>query len=170
MFKLFKGKSAGDHGTFTSEPQYAPAPGTEIRYDPALVNNLQQEHQQLLGIYAAVKQAFDAGDYQTVSMRLNEFRAALQNHLLTENIRLYIYLDRQLAGDEVTSELIRGFRREMDSIGKTVLNFLKKYEAIGVDSDLAAAFLHDFEAIGKVFVDRIEREEVTLYPLYLPAY
>lgn len=170
MFGLFKDKSKDNAEATVGREQYAPAPGTEIRYDPALVDTLKQEHQQLLGIYTAISEAFRANDYDTVSARLNQFRTALQAHLLTENVRLYIYLDRQLAGDEVNSDLIRGFRREMDAIGKTALNFLKKYDAIGVDTDLAAAFARDFDAIGKVLVDRIEREEATLYPLYLPTY
>ncbi|WP_303901238.1 hemerythrin domain-containing protein [Thiohalomonas denitrificans] len=170
MFGLFKGKAKDNDTTLAGRQEYAPAPGTQIRYDPALVNSLEQDHQKLLRIYTAIKEAFDAGDYETVSARLNEFRAVLQGHLLTENVRLYIYLDRQLAGDDTNSDLIHGFRREMDGIGKDVMNFLKKYETIGVDIDIATAFIRDFEAIGKVLVDRIEREEATLYPLYLPTY
>ncbi len=170
MFGLFK-KSKPDPATAkASSEQYAPAPGTEIRYDPQLISGLKEDHQQLLALYGEIKASFDAGDYETVSTQLVHFRTALQGHLLTENVRLYIYLDRQMSRDEVNSDLIRGFRREMDGIGKTALNFLKKYEAIGVDTELATPFARDFAAIGKVLVERIEREESTLYPLYMPTY
>lgn len=176
MFDLFKKKNeeteakpAAKESTGQSQ-QYGTAPGTEIRYHPELIDQLKGDHQKLLGIYGEIKAAFDSSDYQTVSEKLDQFRTGLQGHLLTENVRLYIYLDHCLAGDENNSELIRGFRREMDGIGKTAMNFLKKYEAIGVDSDLAPSFARDFETIGKVLGERIQREEEVLYPLYMPSY
>jgi hypothetical protein len=39
-----------------------------------------------------------------------------------------------------------------------------------VDKDLAKAFAKDFAIIGKVLVERIEKEEQVLYPLYMPSY
>jgi regulator of sigma D len=148
--------------------QFASAPGTEIRYSPTLIDDLKRDHRQLLTTYMAIKTSFDAGDYRSVSAKLNEFRIGLQGHLLTENVRFYIYLDRLHGQDEMNSDLIRGFRREMDGIGRAALNFLKKYDAIGVDQDLASAFAKDFAEIGAVLSDRIQREETVLYPLYMP--
>ena len=173
MFGLFKKKNtdvANQAQASTQQKDFTTAPGTEIRYSPTLINELQSDHQQLLGVYMAIKASFEAGDYPTVSEKLNEFRTGLQGHLLTENVRLYIYLDRMLGQDEMNSELIRNFRREMDGIGKTVLNFLKKYDAIGVDKDLAPSFGKDFAAIGAVLTERIKKEESVLYPLYMAAY
>lgn len=173
MFGLFKKKTSEETHQTQSPPQqreYNTAPGTEIRYSPTLINELQIDHQQLLVLYMAIKSSFEAGDYPTVSEKLNEFRTGLQGHLLTENVRLYIYLDRMLGQDEMNSELIRSFRREMDGIGKAVLNFLKKYEAIGVDKDLAPSFAKDFSAIGVVLTERIKKEESVLYPLYMATY
>ena len=146
------------------------APGTEINFHPELVPQLKKDHQNLLNLYGQIKAAFDKGDYVQVSRKLDDFRTGLQGHLLTENVRLYIYLERSLAGDETNGELMRGFRREMDGIGRTVLNFLRKYEAIGVDHELAKAFERDFAVIGQVLGERIQREENVLYPLYLPRY
>jgi regulator of sigma D len=154
-------------GAARSDGQYAP--GTEIRYSPTLIDELKRDHQQLLAIYMAIKAHFDSGNYAGVSAKLNEFRIALQGHLLTENVRFYIYLDRVHGQDEMKSELIRGFRREMDGIGRAALAFLKKYETIGVDKDLANAFAKDFAEIGVVLSERIQREESVLYPLYVPA-
>lgn len=172
MFGFFKSKKAEQ--TEQQPPQQQPeattAPGTQIRYSPTLIDELKNDHQQLLAIYMAIKASFEQGDYPAVSQQLNEFRAGLHGHLLTENVRLYIYLDRSLGHDEMNSELIRGYRREMDTIGKTVLNFLKKYEAIGVDKELATPFAKDFAAIGAVLVERIKKEESVLYPLYMATY
>lgn len=172
MFDFFKKKGGTEANTAAAAKpaQYGTAPGTEIRYHPELIDQLEEDHRKLLGIYGTIKEAFDAGEYAQVSTLLDQFRGALQGHLLTENVRLYIYLDRCLAGDETNSELIRGFRREMDGIGKTAMNFLKKYEAIGVDRDLAGAFAKDFAVIGSVLGERIQKEEQVLYPLYMPSY
>lgn len=172
MFGFFKKKASDENKAETPSPsaQYGAAPGTEIRYSPTLIEELQQDHQQLLGVYMAIKASFDDGDYVAVSEKLNEFRTGLQGHLLTENVRLYIYLDRMLGRDEMNAELIHNFRREMDGIGKVALNFLKKYDMIGVDKELAPAFAKDFAAIGAVLTERIKKEESVLYPLYMPVY
>ncbi|PKM45856.1 MAG: hemerythrin HHE cation-binding protein [Gammaproteobacteria bacterium HGW-Gammaproteobacteria-1] len=170
MFDFFRKKGGVQPAAAPAAPQYNTAPGTEIRYHPELIDQLVSDHQKLLGIYGEIEEAFAAGDYARVSDKLDEFRGGLQGHLLTENVRLYIYLDRCLAGDETNSELIRGFRREMDGIGKVAMNFLKKYEAIGVDKELAGAFAKDFATIGQVLGERIQKEEQVLYPLYMPQY
>lgn len=171
MFDFFKKKGESKPDTPAAPtPQYNTAPGTEIRYHPELIDQLKSDHQALLGLYGEIKTAFDAGDYATVSQKLDALRSGLQGHLLTENVRLYIYLDRCLANDETNSDLIRGFRREMDGIAKVAMNFLKKYEAIGVDKELAGAFAKDFATIGQVLGARIQKEEQVLYPLYMPQY
>lgn len=179
MFNLFRSNSASSTSPQSSAgssranerqaAQAGTAPGTGIRYSPTLIDELKSDHKQLLGIYTAIQTAFDKGDYVTVSAKLNEFRIGLQGHLLTENVRFYIYLDRVHGQDEMNSDLIRGFRKEMDGIGRAALSFLKKYETIGVDKELAGAFAKDFAAIGAVLGERIQREESTLYPLYIPA-
>jgi hypothetical protein len=169
MFSFLKKKAEGAPKADT-QAHFAPAPGTEIRYSPELIPQLQGDHAALLALYGEIQQAFGAENYPEVSRQLNEFRTLLQGHLLTENVRLYIYLDRMLGRDEMNGELIREFRKEMDGIGRTVMNFLKKYDAIGVDKELAGAFKKDFDVIGAVLVQRVNREESTLYPLYLPNY
>lgn len=175
MFGFFKrrSKAAAAKRAYTRPEQvavFAAAPGTEIHYHPDLVDQLIGDHRKLVEMYQEIKAQFSAGNFTAVSMKLDELRIALQGHLLTENVRLYIYLERCLAGDEINYDLIRGFRREMDGIGRSAMNFLKKYEAIGVDRELASAFIKDLDAVGAILVDRIQREESVLYPLYMPRY
>ena len=50
------------------------------------------------------------------------------------------------------------------------MNFLKKYEELGVDADLAARFSEELATISKVLSKRIAKEEQVLYALYLPEY
>lgn len=176
MFGLFKNKTtkAQTHSDTTEaepgQPTTPTAPGTIIHYSPTLIGELKEDHQKLFALYGEIQASFDQGDYASVSKQLNEFRHELHGHLLTENVRLYIYLDHMFGCDEMSSALIRSFRREMDGIAKTALNFLKKYEAIGVDKELANAFAKDFASLGTVLTERTKREESVLYPLYTPPY
>lgn len=145
---------------------YEAAPGTNIRFDPGLIKQLEAEHKALLELYGEIKSDFDARDYKTVGDKLKTLRRALQEHLLAENVKLYIYLSYSFKGDPSRFELIRGFRKEMDGIAKTAMGFLKKYSDIGVDASLAPGFKKDFATIGEVLGARIQKEESTLYPLY----
>lgn len=170
MFEIFK-NNAGKKETQTAQTenqstQESTAPGTEIRYSPTLIDELKSDHQQLFAGYMSIKATFDRGDYATVSQQLNDFRFVLHNHLLTENVRLYIYLGGILNQDPSKAEMIRGFRQEMEGIGKTALRLLKKYEALSINKELAGPFAEDFAAIGAILTERVKKEESLLYPLY----
>lgn len=175
-FLFRKGKSVEPNPAAVAPAPPAPAtpekaaPGTAIRYHPGLVAELKHDHQVLLTLFASIQAAFKEGRLQAVVEHLEAFRTSIQSHLLKENVRLYIYLEHQLAGDATSHQLIHDFRHEMDGIGKAVVGFLAKYKDLSVDGNLVASFGRDLEAVGKVLVDRIQREEATLYPLYAPAY
>lgn len=151
-----------------AEPE-AMAPGTRIHYSAELVDKLKGDHRKLLELFLGVKAAGEAGDMAMAAARLEDFRAELQGHLLTENIRLYVYLEHALAHDADSHGLMRSFRHEMDEIGKAVVGFLSKYRELASNPVLATTFVPDLEAVGKVLVERIRREEDTLYPLYMPT-
>jgi regulator of sigma D len=168
---LFGRKKESTEAVPAPAPASAPAhvsdaPGTAIHHDPHLIEHLMSDHQVLLDIFGAITEASKAGDLVEAQKQLEHFRSTIMDHLLKENVRLYIYLEHLLANDEVAHELMHGFRREMDAIGKVVVGFLGKYKAIGARPDLAAQFAHDLAAIGEALVARIRREEETLYPMY----
>jgi hypothetical protein len=142
------------------------APGTTIAYDPNLVASMMSDHQALFKIYGAILQHFAANDFKGVSQQLEQFRMAVQGHLLKENVKLYIYLEHQFKSDPATHSLIKGFRSEMDAIGKVLIDFLNKYKHIEVNPSLATTFKQDMEQIGAALTDRVSREESILYPLY----
>ena len=146
----------------------ASAPGTHIHHDPALIATFKSDHRLLLEIFGAIGEAAKAGDLAEVQKRLGHFRTILMDHLLKENVRLYIYLEHMLKGDPTSHALIHEFRHEMDGIGQVVVAFLGKYKAIATQPELAAEFAKDLDAIGSALVGRIEREEATLYPMYAP--
>jgi hypothetical protein len=176
MFEFFFRKKKPAESTAPTATQSladgerAAAPGTAIRYDPELIDKLKRDHRDLLSAFGSIKNSFESGNLQSVVEQLDAFRVGIQSHLLTETVRLYIYLEHQLAGDETSRRLIHDFRHEMDGIGKTVVAFLAKYKHLGANANLAASFAQDLDAVGKILVDRIRREEEVLYPLYASAY
>ncbi|MFA7292591.1 MAG: hemerythrin domain-containing protein [Rhodocyclaceae bacterium] len=145
------------------------APGTSIHYHADLIDKFTGDHYQLLQLFGETQAAAAAGDLAQAAERLEAFRVALQAHLLTENIRLYVYLEHALAEDVQSHALMREFRHEMDGIGRVVVAFLGKYRELALHPELAAEFTAELEGIGKVLVERIRREEETLYPLYTPT-
>lgn len=142
------------------------APGTQIRHDPELIVQLKDDHVLLLEIFTAIGAAAKAGDYTQVQQRLGHFRTVLMDHLLKENVRLYVYLEHMMANDAPSYQLIREFRHEMDTIGRVVVDFLVKYKAISTQPELCIAFPGELAAIGEALTARIQREEGTLYPMY----
>lgn len=146
------------------------APRTQIAYDPDLVQRLKADHQQLLELFGKISAAFANNELPLTAELLDDFRHQIQAHLLTENIRFYIYLEHSLTSDMASAALVHNFRQEMDDIGKAVLAFLVKYKEIATRPDFSVPFGKDLEQIGKVLADRVKREEDTLYPLYFPVY
>lgn len=169
LFDLLFGKDKGKEREGGAARPAVNAPGTGIRHDPQLIEGLKEDHRLLLEIFGAIDAARKSGELMTVQSRLDQFRMALQDHLLKENVRLYVYLEHQLANDPTSHEMMHGFRREMDAIGKVVVGFLAKYREIGIHPELADAFAADLAAIGQALGGRIRREEDTLYPMYAPA-
>lgn len=163
MTETAPGQAAGTEAPATGQKF---AKGTEIRYDSHLVDRLQGDHKTLLQIYTDIINGAEKRNYKVIMDRLAKFRIVLTEHLLTENVKLYVYLDNELADDEMNSELIRSFRREMDEIGKTVMRMLRKYGQSGVNDLNVEEFTADFGTLGEVLGDRIQREESTLYLLY----
>lgn len=144
------------------------APGTDIHHHPDLIARFMQDHQELLRLFGAVKEAAEVGNVTVAAERLEDFRTALQGHLLTENIRLYVYLEHALLSDPPSHALMHQFRHEMDEIGKAVVAFLTKYHDLAAHPEWARDFVNELDGVGKVLVKRIQSEEKTLYPLYLP--
>jgi regulator of sigma D len=142
------------------------APGTLLRFDPSLIDRLQSDHRELLNLFGAISKAGKEGNLKAAEEYLEQFRKAITDHLLKENVSLYVYLERLTREDPDSLEIMRGFRREMDGIGRAVVAFLGKYKSIGSQPELAPYFATDLADVGKVLGDRIRREESTLYPMY----
>lgn len=164
MFGLFK-SSKQNESNFSASPQKG------IAFYPDLITDLVDDHQQLERIHEKIKADFQKKDLKAVAAELKEFGTVLRNHLITENMRLYIYLQQKVEGDEVNSQLVRSFRKEMDGIAKPALDFLERYQYIeSKSSSELASFVTELDKVGGEVHARMHREEETLYPLYASDY
>ncbi len=148
---------------------YAPAPGTEIRYSPELIGKFEQEHQRFFALHSAILNAQEREELFAIPPLMSEFEAALTGHLLSERVRLYAYMDAYFFADQKTQAMLREYRSEMDRIGDSVMQLFRKYRDIDTDATLKQTFSHDFEELGKILAERMQREESILYPLYMPV-
>lgn len=174
--KIFSGDDAPDpHPAAAREPvrvarsvhheplEEAPA---GVRHDPMLIHRLKDDHRSLLKQYATIKTAATEGRWAEVHGDLLRFRAELTDHLLTESVKLYVYLRLKLAADPAQLRLMRNFSSEMVGIGKVVVDFIEANEDVAINLDKQLQFMKGWAEIGKVLGDRVGREEKTLYPMY----
>jgi hypothetical protein len=163
-----KPATASEIPAFNESPDISP--GMQVSYSPDLIPRLKNDHHALLKTYGLIGDAFARNDLPAVAKHLADFHHGILGHLMTENIKLYVYLGNVLKRtDPESHELMFQFRQEMYGIGKAVLAFLNKYKDIDAQPALAETFGTDMQNVGKVLGDRIRREEETLYPLYFPA-
>ncbi len=146
------------------------APGTRIGYDPLLIKRLRSDHQRMLGIFTEAQSLLSVRDYGGVKRKLGELRVVLQDHLMIANVKFYVYVARQLSSDPAKSAIIGEHRREMLSNSRLIMDFLRTYSVARLDDGFADIFQAEFLAIGAALVQRIEREETGLYPLYKASY
>ncbi|WP_303908934.1 hemerythrin domain-containing protein [Thiohalomonas denitrificans] len=149
--------------------EYAPAPGTGIRYSPELIEEFKNDHERFFALHRAIVATHQREDFFPIPSLMSEFEAALTGHLLIERVRLYAYMDAYFSVDQKTREMLRNYRTEMDRIGDSVMQLFRKYRNIDTEVALRQSFGRDFEELGKVLAERMQREESILYPLYMPV-
>jgi len=160
MVELFKLK------TVAPAQEKRVAPGTNIAFDPGLVAKLKSDHRHLLDTYSHIQTAANTGKYASLPELFTDFQSQLLDHLLTEKVKLYIFLSHQFEADDVTLQIVRDFQREMDGIAKAGLDFVRKYRTTLVDNATVETFQRELEGIGAAVSKRMQREEEVLYPLY----
>ena len=167
LASLFVSKNAADKSA-PSAPEQQVAPGTQIRYDAGLINHFKAHHDTMAERLAAVRTSARNGDYGKALHSVHEFKQLLSEHLLEENLRLYTYLIHCMDDDPAGKERLLVMRKEMSTMARKVMDFMRKYEARGVNSDNAANFLEDLDEVSRSLGERFAREEGSLYPLYRP--
>jgi hypothetical protein len=151
----------------TQRPQ---APGTRIGYDPLLIKRLKADHHRMLDLFTQTQSLLTTHDYDGVKRKLGELRITLQDHLMTASVKFYVYVSRQLAADPAKTAIINEYRREMLVNSRQIMDFLRTYSAARLDDTFAEPFQIELLVIGSALVQRIEREQTTLFPLYQASY
>lgn len=146
------------------------APGTQISHDAKLIEHFKKHHRALESLITQIKTTTEAGEFESAQKHLRKFKILLNEHLLEENLRLYTYLSYCLKNDTEGAELMDEMRREMSAIGRKVARFIKHYSEFGINAQNAPTFLSQLAQVTAVLGDRIEREERSLYSLYLPPH
>ena len=146
------------------------APGTSIGYDPLLINRLKSDQQRMLELFTQAQLLLTNGDYNGVRRKLGDLRIALQDHLMTASVKFYVYVSRQVAADPARAMLISTHRREMLENSRKLMDFLRTYSGAPLDDKNAALFQTELLVIGAALVQRIEREQTSLFPLYQASY
>lgn len=150
----------------------APIPAAvprQIGYDPKLVDSLLRDHAELGRIFGNIGDAQKSGNFNDIRTLLIQFKTRLEAHVLTENVRFYNYLEQTLAGDANNTGVMHDFRREMNTIARSVIDFVKKYQSSTFTPEDHRQFATDYDTVGKILEHRLDSEENNLYPLYQPG-
>jgi hypothetical protein len=142
---------------------------SRIRYSPELIPQLKDDHAGLLRLHGQIEALAMGGRFAEIAPALRTFKSKFDLHTLTENVKFYCYLEENLGRKPGALRTIREFRREMNTIARGVVNFVRKYQESGVTAANGAGFLTELRAIGALLVQRVQREEHDLYPLYATA-
>jgi hypothetical protein len=138
-------------------------------YNSKLIKGLEKDHQVLLSLHTYILKSAINKEYHALAKGMIDFSEILITHLRKESIDLYMYLEFVVikADETDTRETFRSFRLEMKNISIKVSSILHHYENTPVTDQTVEKFLIDFKELGEILVDRIQREEKILYPIYI---
>ncbi len=138
-----------------------------ISYDPDLIASLKRDHRLLLDIYQRIwSEGYKTKNYPKLVSQIVRFKVRFQAHLLKENVKFYVYLEQKLSDDDHSLQVIKDFRRDMNSIAIAVVSFCKRYSDVKYTSNSIERFSVDYKNIGEALITRIQLEEKDLYTLY----
>lgn len=113
------------------------------------------------------EEGFEQANYGKTSKLIAQFKADFQAHLLTENVKFYVYLEQCFAEDEHNAKIVREFRTDMNDIANAVVKFCKTYQG-QFTLEMVQQFKQDYATVGEVLTRRVSLEEKSLYVLYQP--
>lgn len=151
-----------------AEEPIGKAKGTEIHFHPKLVDELIAEHRQLASQLNEIEQALAQKNYRKLHDKLEAFSAALGDHILKKNIKLYIYLQHSIQADEQASVNVSAFKRGMTAIRRRTNAFLNEHDESVLHGDIKPTFSRELGEIAKALAAHTDDEESELYPLYRP--
>jgi regulator of sigma D len=156
-------------GKFKKDANTAKEIKVDTTYNVKLIENFKHDHQELLKIFSEVKKTFqnDKNAHKKVVNLLNDFKIALEIHLMIEDNKLYSYLIKKYGSDDIHKAFVEDIQAEMTNIAKEVMFFIRKYTNRQSYDNNIDNFLPDLNNIDEVLTRRIKMEEEKLYALYV---
>ena len=139
----------------------------ESPYDPSLVSALTLEHRSLVTLLVRAKSLAQREHYGEAMDTLHEFSQGLAEHLKRESAELHPYLTAHLRGED-RDHILREMRAGSVHVERAVEGFLKHYAGYPVGERNVGMFVVEIDGVSEEFCERIEKEEATVYTLYMP--
>jgi hypothetical protein len=138
----------------------------DTTYDPGLIAVHTEQHRALVMLLIRARNAAQQARYEEVKGNLEQFKSGLENHLYQEGVGLLPYLIKHLTGDD--RKMLKEMQANTNYIERTVSGFLEHYIGYPVTDRNAERFDAEIEGVSEEFSERIQREETSLYVLYMP--
>jgi len=140
----------------------------DVAHHAELVQELVNDHRQLLEAYHGLKRSADDGDITAFRAALARFKSLLVPHVVKEAYKVYTYLRQTLKarGDMDAYQRVNGYKAEMGHIGEAAIQFIDTYTQAQDDDIDFEQVRSALREIGVLLGDQIRREEADLYPLY----
>jgi hypothetical protein len=166
VFGLFSNSAAASQQPRSWEG--ARAPGTQIRFDPDLVDNLSAEHHALLTACEELEIACAKARVAQVVSRLRALEEQIGRHRVQEDVKLMIFIEKHNAERDGVAALLALIRRERDLVRKQLSETIKKYALPENAKAPAQEISRDVGEVIHLIARLIDREENDLFPLYVP--
>lgn len=154
--------------TTSPEPGRPAQESQELPYDPGLVAALTHQHRAMVLLLLKAKSAAQRALYSDVQEHLAQFKQDLAGHLLREQMELHAYIQTHLKGPD-RDAILRDVRASTVHVERSVDGFLKHYSNYPVGDRNVARFELEIDGVSEEFCERIEKEEASIYTLYMPA-
>jgi len=143
-----------------------PGPFRTTPRDLTLVNALKSDHRKLLEIHARIGRLMSERRYIDIPGQLIALRMRLETHVLTENVRLYAFLEHLFQGDSGRLAELAELRADTNAVLLAVLKFVKQHRRTTFDESSLFTFAETYTQIGALLARHMAREERDLYRLY----
>jgi hemerythrin-like domain-containing protein len=140
----------------------------ELNYNEKLIEDFKNDHAELLGFFPQVEESFntDRNAHKKITDLLNDFKVALEIHVMVEDNKLYTFLKEKYGTDETHKAFVEDIQSEMTNITKEAIFFNRKYTNRQSYDNNIDNFLKDLGNIKDMLVKRFKMEEDRLYSLY----
>ena len=139
-----------------------------LSYDVSLVEQLRRDHEDLRFIYKEIIKSSKAEKFALVAVHVDTFTKLALRHYATADETLYPFLRehivRQYPSHKKAVELLT---LEMKDISVSIIYSLTQIAKIPVNEIIISCLTKEFVRIGEQLINRIDREERILFPLYI---